>query len=129
MITIPTSRYRNEPSGMEEDDMAWVLLGLAIVSEIVGTLSLKASKGFTVLAPTLAVVVGYGLAFVLLAQALRSIGVGPAYATWSGLGTVGAAVGAAVVFGERLTAWSVVGMALVVVGVLVMNLLGEASHG
>ena len=47
----------------------------------------------------------------------------------SGLGTVGAAVGAAVVFGERLTAWSVVGMALVVVGVLVMNLLGGASHG
>lgn len=109
--------------------MAWMLLGLAIVAEVAGTLALKASKGFSVLVPSLVVVAGYGLAFALLAQSLRSIGVGAAYATWSGLGTVGAAVGAAVVFGERLTAWTAVGIALVIAGVLVMNLLGDVSHG
>jgi small multidrug resistance pump len=109
--------------------MAWMLLGVAIVSEVGATLALRASRGLTVLAPSVAVAVGYTIAFVLLAQALKGIGVGPAYATWSGLGTVGAAVGATVFFGERLTAWGVVGMALVIVGVLVMNLAGGVSHG
>ena len=109
--------------------MAWILLGLAIAAEVAGTLALKASKGFSLLVPSLVVVAGYGIAFVLLAQALETIGVGPAYATWSGLGTVGAAVGAAVVFGERLTVWTAVGIALVIAGVLVMNLFGDVSHG
>lgn len=109
--------------------MAWVLLGAAIGAEVAGTLALRASEGFSKLWPSLVVVAGYGLAFVLLALALKEIGVGPAYATWSGIGTVGAAVGAWLLFDERLSAWSIVGMAMVIAGVLVMNLLGNASHG
>lgn len=109
--------------------MAWLVLGVAIASEVGATLALRASKGFTVLFPSVIVVVGYTVALGLLALALKDIGVGPAYATWSGVGTVGAALGALVLYGERLSFWGVVGMALVVVGVLVMNLAGGVSHG
>jgi len=109
--------------------MAWLLLGIAIVSEVVGTLALRGSAGFTRLWPSVVVVIGYGIAFVLFAQALKTIGVGPAYAVWSGLGTVGAALGGYYLFGERLTAVTVVGMAIVVAGIVVMNLGGTGSHG
>ena len=82
--------------------MAWLLLGLAIVAEVAGTLSLKASLGFTKLVPSVGVVLGYAVAFAMLGLALRTIPVGVSYAVWSGLGTGGAAVGALVIFGESL---------------------------
>jgi len=109
--------------------MSWVLLGLAIASEITGTLALRASDGFSRPAPSVAVVVGYGVALVLMSMSLKKLGVGPVYATWSGVGTVGVAIGGAVLFAERLTAWTVVGMVLIISGVLVMTLLGDARHG
>ena len=74
-------------------DLVTLNLVLAIAAEVVGTLSLKASDGFSRLWPSVAVVVGYGLAFTLLAFALKTLYVGPAYALWAGLGTVGAALG------------------------------------
>lgn len=107
--------------------MAWVFLACAIASEVTGTLALKASDGFTKLWPDVIVVVGYGLAFLLLSQALRSIGVGPAYAIWSGIGTVGAALGGWLLFSERPSVITITGMAIVIGGVVVMN-LGGATH-
>lgn len=108
--------------------MAWILLLAAIASEVTGTLALRASQGFTRLLPSLVVVVGYALAFVLLAQSLRQLKVGPAYAIWSGLGTVGAGVGGMLLFSERLTGWTVAGMVLVVLGVVLISFGGGASH-
>lgn len=102
--------------------MGWVFLLVAIVCEVVATLSLRASEGFSRLVPSIVVVVGYVCAFVLLAQALRTIGVGPAYAIWAGLGTVGAAVGAWLLFSERLSIVTLLGIALVLVGVVVITL-------
>lgn len=107
--------------------MAWVLLGLAIAAEVVGTLSLKASDGFSRLWPSVLVVVGYAAAFALLGLALRSLQVGVSYAIWSGLGTVGAAVGGLLLFGERLPLLVIAGVGVVVAGV-VMITLGEAAH-
>ena len=104
--------------------MAWVLLVLAIGAEVVGTLSLKASDGFSRLWPSVAVVVGYGLAFTLLAFALKTLDVGPAYALWAGLGTVGAAVGGWLIFSERLSLITVSGIVIVVIGVVAIT-LGE----
>ena len=104
--------------------MAWVLLVLAIAAEVVGTLSLKASDGFSRLWPSVAVVVGYGLAFTLLAFALKTLDVGPAYALWAGLGTVGAAVGGWLIFSERLSVLTLAGIVIVVVGVVAIT-LGE----
>ncbi len=105
--------------------MAWVLLVLAIAAEVVGTLSLKASDGFSRLWPSVAVVVGYGSAFTLLAFALKTLDVGPAYALWAGLGTVGAAVGGWLVFSERMNLLTVSGIAIVVIGVVAIT-LGES---
>ena len=105
--------------------MAWVLLVLAIGAEVVGTLSLKASDGFSKLWPSVAVVVGYGLAFTLLAFALKTLDVGPAYALWAGLGTVGAALGGWLIFSERLNLLTVSGIVIVVIGVVAIT-MGES---
>ncbi|HMN55682.1 MAG TPA: SMR family transporter [Ottowia sp.] len=102
------------------------LLG-AIVSEVLATSALKSSEGFTRWGPSALVVVGYALAFWLLSLTLRSIPVGVAYATWSGLGIVLITVVAWLLHGQRLDAWALLGMALIVAGVLIMNLLSKSS--
>ena len=101
--------------------MPYLLLLLAIISEVIGTLSLKASDGFTHFWPSVVVVIGYGLAFTLLAQTLKSLGVGPTYATWSALGTVGAAVGGWLIFGEKMSPLSIGGMGIVIAGIVIMQ--------
>jgi small multidrug resistance pump len=105
-----------------------VAMFLAIVAEVTGTLALRGSHGFTRPLPSVLVVLGYLAAFGLLAYALRTLAVGPVYAIWSGVGTIGASVGGALLFGERLTTPVVAGIALVVLGVIVINLGGTASQ-
>ncbi|WP_138440871.1 DMT family transporter [Marinobacter alexandrii] len=105
----------------------WVFLALAIVAEVVATSSLKASDGFARLAPSVIVVVGYGVAFYLLSLALRSIPVGTAYAIWAGLGIVLVAAAGWLLFDQKLDVWGVVGMALIVSGVFVLNVLSRAG--
>ncbi|MBW4935708.1 DMT family transporter [Marinobacter sp. F4206] len=107
--------------------MNWVFLALAIVAEVVATSSLKASEGFTRLMPSVIVIFGYGVAFYLLGLALRTIPVGTAYAIWAGLGIVLVAAAGWLVFGQKLDAWGVVGMALIVSGVFVLNVLSRAG--
>ncbi|MEO3752892.1 multidrug efflux SMR transporter [Streptomyces sp. B6B3] len=107
--------------------MSYLMLGGAILLEILGTLLMSRSDGFTRLWPTLGTVGCYLLAFTLLAQTLRTMEVGIAYAIWAGAGTaLVAAVGMAFL-GEAATAPKVLGVALVVAGVAVLNLAG-ASH-
>ena len=106
---------------------AYIYLLIAIVAEVVGTSALKASEGFTRLGPTAVVVVGYGLAFWLLSLTLRTIPVGIAYATWSGLGIVLIAAVGWIAFGQKLDLWAMLGMVLIVAGVLIMNLLSKAA--
>ncbi|MBK3778097.1 QacE family quaternary ammonium compound efflux SMR transporter [Azospirillum brasilense] len=75
--------------------MSWLFLSVAIAFEIVGTVAMKMSDGMTRLWPSLAVVACYLVAFAMLAQALREIEVGVAYAIWSAVGTAAiAAIGA-----------------------------------
>ena len=66
--------------------MPWLLLLAAIVAEVVATSLLKSTAGFTRLGPSVVVVLGYGVAFVLLSRCLTRIPVGVVYAVWSGLG-------------------------------------------
>lgn len=82
--------------------MGIALVAGAIVSEVMGTLALRASHGLSRPGPTALVVIGYAAAFILLAQALKTLNVGPVYAVWSGLGTVGALAGGVLLFGEQL---------------------------
>ncbi len=110
--------------------MHYLWLFLAILSEVIGTTALKASTGFTRLGPTLLVIAGYGSAIFFLTLTVQKIPTGVAYALWSGLGLVFIVVLAWVFNGERVDAWGWVGFALIVAGVLVLNLLSKNSgHG
>jgi small multidrug resistance pump len=107
--------------------MAWILLSIAISAEILGTLSLKASDGLSKLWPSLGVLLGYALAFSLMAFSLKKLDVGITYAIWSGVGIIGAAIGGVIFFNQHLSRMTIIGMAIIIVGVVVMN-LGGASH-
>jgi small multidrug resistance pump len=103
---------------------AGVLLGLAIVVEVCATLALRASDGLSKPPLVVAVVVGYATSFWLLALVLRDISVGTAYAIWSGVGTAGLAIIGMVALGEPATALRIAAIALIVVGVVALNLAG-----
>jgi small multidrug resistance pump len=106
-----------------------LILFLAILSEVVGTVALKASEGFARLGPNVLVVVGYGLSFYLLAQALRQIPLGVAYAIWSGLGTAGAVIAGLLLWRESLNLAGILGILLILIGVIVLNIFaGTAAH-
>lgn len=96
------------------------LLG-AILVEVIATNALKASDGFTRLAPSAVTVIGYAISFYLLSVALKTIPVGVAYAIWSGIGIVLVTIVAWVLFGQRLDAGAVVGIGLILAGVVVIR--------
>lgn len=100
----------------------FLYLLLAIVSEVIATSSLKASQGFSRLWPSLLVVVGYGAAFYWLSLSLKQIPLGIAYAIWSGLGTVGVVLIGLFLWGETLNALRVFGIALILIGTVILNL-------
>ncbi len=106
---------------------SWLFLAVAILAEVVATSALKSSDGFTRSLPSTVVVVGYGVAFYCLSLALKSIPLGIAYAIWAGLGIVLVAAIAWIFHGQKLDAWALVGMGLIVSGVAVLNLLSKAS--
>ncbi|HKP40838.1 DMT family transporter [Mycobacterium sp.] len=98
----------------------WVLLAAAIVIEVAATLSLRASQDHS--AWLVVVVVGYVGAFVLLTMVLRTgMAVGVAYGIWGALGTVGTAVLAALIFGDRFTWPIAAGIGLIIAGVLLVE--------
>lgn len=105
----------------------WLFLAIAIIGEVVATSALKDSEGFTKLLPSALVLVGYGVAFYFLSLALKSIPVGIAYAVWAGLGIVLVAAIAWIVHGQKLDAWALLGMGLIISGVAVLNLLSKTS--
>ena len=98
--------------------MPWYLLALAILSEVVGTLALKISNGFSVLIPSIIVVVGYSTSFWFLALCLRSLNVGTAYAIWAGAGTAVISIAGVFLFTEPMTAIKAMSLALVILGVV-----------
>jgi len=102
-------------------------LACAIVAEVVATTALKAADGFTRLAPSLLVVVGYAVAFYCLSQTLRTIPTGVAYAIWSGVGIVLISLAGWLVYKQLLDLPAIVGMALIMAGVLVINLFSKTA--
>jgi small multidrug resistance pump len=100
---------------------SYLLLILAILSEVIATSALKASDGMTRLWPASVVVVGYVIAFLLLAQTLKTLPVGLAYAIWAGVGVVGVALVGIFYFGETMTLAKAAGIALIIVGVALVQ--------
>lgn len=108
--------------------MVWLLLGAAILSEVTATISLRLTEGFSKLVPSIVVVVGYGLSFVLLAQVLkRGLAVGVAYGIWSAVGVSLVALIGATFLGESLSWVQIAGLGLVIVGVVAVQ-SGSPAH-
>lgn len=106
---------------------ARLALAIAIVAEVIGTSALKASAGFSRPWPSLVVLAGYGTAFYFLSLALRQIPVGVAYAVWSGAGTVLIALVGVLLFRQKIDLAGMLGIALIIAGVLVLNLMSKSS--
>ncbi|MCR9158572.1 MAG: SMR family transporter [Rhodobacteraceae bacterium] len=109
--------------------MPYFVLMLAVLAETIGTTALQASQQFSRPLPSAIVVVAYGAAFYLLAIALKTFPVGIAYAMWSGMGIVFIAIIGLVVFGQRLDWPAILGIAMIMAGILVINLFSNtATH-
>lgn len=107
--------------------MKYRLLAVAIVSEVIATTAMKQSNGFTEPLWSVATVIGYGVAFFFLSQTLKVIPTGIAYAIWSGVGMVLISLAAWALQGQKLDTPALIGMALIVTGVVVMNVFSKAS--
>jgi small multidrug resistance pump len=103
---------------------AFLLLALAIISEVGATLALRLSDGVSRPLPSAVMVVGYGLSFWLLALALKHIPVSLTYAIWSGVGTALIAVAGVVAFGETMNALKLTSLAVIVLGVAGLSAAG-----
>lgn len=107
--------------------MGYVYLAIAIVAEVIGTSALKASEEFTKLWPSILVVIGYGISFYCLSLVLKLIPIGIAYAIWAGVGIVLITVIGAVLFRQMLDVPALLGIALIVCGVTVINLFSRTT--
>ncbi len=106
--------------------MTYATLFTAIALEVIGTTFLQRSQQFTQLVPTLIMGLCYAASFYFLSLALRTIPLGIAYAIWSGLGIVLIAFIGVVVFGQKLDLPAILGLALIVSGVIVVNLFSSS---
>lgn len=105
--------------------MHWIFLALAIMSEVFGSSMLKLSDGFSKLWPTLGVALGFALAFYFLALTLKTLPLGTAYAIWAGLGLVLTCAVSVMVFGQKVDAAGMFGIACILVGVLILNVFSQ----
>ena len=109
--------------------MTYIYLAIAIIAEVAATSALKASEEFTRLAPSLIVVVGYGVAFYFMTLVLRVIPVGITYAVWSGLGIVLVSIVGFFLYKQAPDIPAIIGMGLIVSGVIVINVFSKTvSH-
>lgn len=106
---------------------AYLMLGAAIVLEVIGTSLLQASQQFTRPLPTVLMAAAYLGAFYLLAQALRVMPVGVAYAIWSGVGIVLITAVGYFAFRQTLDLPALIGIGLIMSGVIVINLFSKTA--
>lgn len=103
-----------------------LILTVAIIAEVVATTALSRSAGFTRLAPSLIAAVGYAISLWLLSVTLKTMSTGIVYALWSGLGIVFITAVAWLVYRQTLDAPALIGLALIIAGVLVINLFSNS---
>jgi small multidrug resistance pump len=104
----------------------YLYLLIAIMFEVVATTALKQTHGFTRLTPSIVAVLGYALAFYFLSLPLRTLPVGVVYALWSGIGIVLVTAIGWVWFRQHLDGPAIFGIALIMAGVLVINLFSKS---
>lgn len=96
-------------------------LTVSILTEIFATTMLKFSEGFTVLLPSIGVIVGYGLSFFCLSLCLKSVPLSLAYAIWSGAGTAVTAIIGVVIWNEAFHSFKLLGLILIIGGIVLLN--------
>jgi small multidrug resistance pump len=107
----------------------WLWLAAAVVAEVTGTVSLRLTNGFSKLGPAVPMMLGYGFAFFALSQALnRGMALGVAYGVWAATGVALIAILGVFLFGEALSWIQIGGIALVICGVLALELGGAGTH-
>jgi len=104
--------------------LAWVYLSAAIATEVVGTVFLRSTDGFTKPLPSIVVIVTYVLSLWLTALALKGLEISLAYAVWAGVGTAAIAIIGMSAMGETVNALKLASIALVIGGVVGLNLSG-----
>ena len=106
---------------------AYLLLALAIITEVTGSTLLVKSERFSKLIPSVAVVILFAIAFYLLSHVIKVIPLGVAYAIWAGVGIILTALIGVVVLKQSLDAPAIMGILLIVCGVVVMNLFPKTT--
>lgn len=109
--------------------IAWFWLTLAIIAEVFATTSLKASREFTEITPTILMVVGYGLSFYFMILTMRHMPVAITYAFWSALGIVFITIVSAMRFGEKPDLPALIGIGLIIAGVVLITLFSGMKPG
>jgi len=99
-----------------------MLLGFAGLLEVAWALGLKYTEGFTRPIPSALTMIGAAASFFILAHAMKSIPVGTAYAVWSGIGALGTAILAVILFAEPVNALRIAGVALIISGIAALKL-------
>lgn len=107
--------------------MGYLYLSISIIAEVIGTTALRAADGFTKLGPSLLAVAAYGVAFYALSFVFRTVPMGVAYAIWCGAGIALISLIGVFMYRQMLDAPAILGIALIVAGVAVINLYSEVT--
>ncbi len=108
--------------------MAYLYLALAILGELIGSSMLKAAEGFSKLYPTIGTIIAFTGSFFFLSLAMKTIPLNTAYALWSGVGIIATTIISILIWKEKINVASVTGIALILAGVIILNLFGP-GHG
>lgn len=107
--------------------MAYVYLLVAILSEVIASTALRATKGFTQLVPSLITVVGYAVSFYALSQTLNAFKLGIVYAIWSGIGMVLITILGWLIYGQKMDWPALIGIGLIIAGVVIIQLFSQQA--
>jgi quaternary ammonium compound-resistance protein SugE len=102
--------------------VAWLLIVFSGLCEPVWTYFLKQSQGFSRLLPSAITLVVSGMSFLALSFSLKSLPLGPGYAVWTGIGTIGTAVAGVILLGEPITVARVLSIAAIIAGTIGLRL-------
>ncbi|UQZ88921.1 QacE family quaternary ammonium compound efflux SMR transporter [Deltaproteobacteria bacterium Smac51] len=105
--------------------MVYLYLVLAVFGELIGTTCLKYAQGFTRPLPSAGAVGAYVICFYFLSKSLTGINLSVAYASWSGLGIVAAALLSLFLFNEQLNLIGIIAVVLIIAGVVILNIFGS----
>jgi len=109
-------------------NISYFYLAIAILTEVAATSALKASEEFTRLVPSLLVIIGYAISFYCLSLVLRTIPVGITYAIWTGIGIVLVTLSGFYLYQETPDFPALLGMALIIIGVVIMTVFSKTNH-